>query len=374
MSARVQVLKTHLSPYNTIQTPYRDELIATCKTICSPGKGILAADESQGSCDKRFKPIGLENNAENRRRYRALMLGAKGMERYISGVILHEETLYQKGDDGRPFPEVLSSIGVVPGIKTDKGLVPLAGGAPGEQATQGLDDYEKRAKKYYAAGARFCKWRNTFKIQNGTVSDYAVHHNAETLAKYAQLSQMNGLAPIVEPEVMIDGDHDIATCQAVSQRVWAEVTRALHAHGVIFEGMLLKPNMVVHGADSGKVGTPEEVAMATVTTLSRTLPAAVPGVTFLSGGLSELQASAYLNAMNQLTSVAKPWALRFSYARALQSSALKAWKGKDENVAEARKVFLWRARMNSLASLGQYEAAKDDDKARESLYVKGHTY
>eukprot|EP01065_Artemidia_motanka_P037737 TRINITY_DN465_c0_g1_i1.p2 TRINITY_DN465_c0_g1~~TRINITY_DN465_c0_g1_i1.p2 ORF type:complete len:399 (+),score=147.66 TRINITY_DN465_c0_g1_i1:74-1198(+) len=374
MAGRIEVLKTHLSQYRPIQTPFRDEMIATCKAICAPGKGILAADESQGSCDKRFKPIGLENNAENRRRYRALMLGAKGMENYISGVIFHEETLYQKTDDGVLFPDHAKSIGVVPGIKTDKGMVPMGSGAPGEQATQGLDDYEKRAKKYYAAGARFCKWRNTYKIQSGAVSEYAIHHNAETLAKYAQLSQMSGLVPIVEPEVMIDGTHDIATCQVVSERVWGEVTEALRRHGVLFECMLLKPNMVVYGADSGVKGAPAEVALATVTTLSRTLPAAVPGVTFLSGGLSELQASAYLNAMNQLQTVPKPWALRFSFARALQASALKVWQGKEENVPEARKAFLWRARMNYLASLGRYDEGNDDAKARESLYVKGHTY
>ena len=242
-------------------------------------------------------------------------------------------------------------MGVIPGVKTDKGMVPAGSGAVGEQATQGLDGYGARAAGYYAQGARFCKWRNTYKIQNGTVSDYLIHHNAETLAKYAQLSQMNGIVPIVEPEVMIDGDHDIETCQRVSERVWAEVVRALHAHGVIFEGMLLKPNMVVYGADHATTGAPVEVARATITTLSRTLPAAVPGVFFLSGGLSEGNASAYLNAMNANTDLPKPWALRFSYARALQSSALKVWAGKDENKAAARRAFLHRAKMNSDATL-----------------------
>ena len=236
-------------------------------------------------------------------------------------------------------------------MKTDKGMVPAGSGAAGEQATQGLDGYGARAAGYYAQGARFCKWRNTYKIQDNTVSEYLIHHNAETLAKYAQLSQMNGIVPIVEPEVMIDGEHDIETCQRVSERVWAEVVRALHAHGVIFEGMLLKPNMVVYGADNKTVGEPVEVARATITTLSRTLPAAVPGVFFLSGGLSEGNASAYLNAMNANTDLPKPWALRFSYARALQSSALKVWEGKDENKAAARRAFLHRAKMNSDATL-----------------------
>jgi len=374
MAGRIEVLKSHLSIYGPIQTPFRDELIATARHICSTGKGILAADESVGSVDKRFKPIGLPNTTENRRRYRELMLGAKGMENYISGVIFHEETLYQKNDEGVLFPEALKKIGVVPGIKTDKGMVPSGSGAPGENSTQGLDDYAKRAAKYYAAGARFCKWRNTYTIQNGAVSEYQIHHGAETLAKYAQLSQMNGLVPIVEPEVMIDGTHDIHTSKAISERVWFEVTRALRAHGVIFEAMLLKPNMVVNGADSGKKSHAIEVARATVEALSRTLPAAVPGVFFLSGGLSEMQASSYLNAMNALTDIPKPWALRFSYARALQSSALKAWGGKEENKDQARKVFLWRARQNSLATRGQYDESQDDDKSRESLYVKGHTY
>jgi len=374
MAGRIEVMKSHLSVYGQIQTPFREELIATARHICSPGKGILAADESQGSVDKRFKPIGLPNTLENRRRYRELMVGAKGLENYISGVIFHEETLYQKNDAGVLFPEALKKIGVVPGIKTDKGMVPSGSGAPGEMSTQGLDAYGARAAKYYAAGARFCKWRNTYTIQNGMVSEYQIHHGAETLAKYAQLSQMHGLVPIVEPEVMIDGTHDMATSKACSERVWFEVTRALRAHGVIFEAMLLKPNMVVNGADSGKTSHAVEVGRATVEALSRTLPAAVPGVFFLSGGLSEMQASSYLNAMNALTDLPKPWALRFSYARALQSSALKAWAGKEENKEEARKVLLWRARQNSLATRGQYDESQDDDKSRESLYVKGHTY
>eukprot|EP01061_Rhynchopus_euleeides_P008432 TRINITY_DN174_c0_g1_i4.p1 TRINITY_DN174_c0_g1~~TRINITY_DN174_c0_g1_i4.p1 ORF type:complete len:396 (+),score=162.55 TRINITY_DN174_c0_g1_i4:62-1189(+) len=375
MAGRIQVLEGHLSTHGkTIQTPFRDELIATARQLTAPGKGILAADESQGSCDKRFKPIGLENNEENRRRYRDLMIGAKGLEEYISGVIFHEETLTQRHDDGRLFPEVCKALGVVPGIKTDKGMVPADAGAPNEQVTQGLDNYGKRAAGYYAQGARFCKWRNTYKIQNGTVSDYLIHHNAQTLAKYAQLSQMNGLVPIVEPEVMIDGEHDLATCQKVSERVWSEVTHALHQHGVVFEGMLLKPNMVVYGADNKTVGTPVEVARATVTPLARTLPAAVPGVFFLSGGLSEGNASAYLNAMNANTDLPKPWALRFSYARALQSSALKAWQGKDSNKEVARRAFLHRAKMNSLAALGRYSANADTKGTEESLYIKGNAY
>jgi fructose-bisphosphate aldolase class I len=212
-----------------------------------------------------------------------------------------------------------------------------------------------------------------YKIQNGTVSEAAVRFNAETLARYAVLSQLAGIVPIVEPEVMIDGTHTIEESEAVSQRVWAEVTRALHEHGVIFECMLLKPNMIVPGAESGKKAPAEEVALRTVRVLARTLPAAVPGVTFLSGGLSEVEASEFLNAMNQANVGPRPWSLSFSYARALQSSALKAWGGKDENFPAARRVFLHRAKMNGLANKGEYNR-KDDVKQSESLYVKGHTY
>jgi fructose-bisphosphate aldolase class I len=329
-------------------------------------------DESNATCGSRLEGVGVENIEENRRRYRELLITTPNLGEHIGGAILFEETLYQSCADGTSFVDALNAQGIYPGIKVDKGLRPLAN--TNESWCQGLDDLADRAAAYYEQGARFCKWRNTYAIQNGTVSEYQIHHGAETLAKYAQLSQMNGLVPIVEPEVMIDGTHDIHTSKAVSERVWFEVTAALRRHGVIFEAMLLKPNMVVNGADSGKKQHAIEVARATVEALSRTLPAAVPGVFFLSGGLSELQASSYLNAMNALTDLPKPWALRFSYARALQSSALKAWAGKDENKDQARKVFLWRARQNSLATRGQYDESQDDEKSRESLYVKGHVY
>ena len=374
MSNRVEVFKAQLSPYGGLKSKYYEELKATVKQMTAPGKGLLAADESVGSVDKRFKGINLENNAENRRKYRALMIGAAGIEQYVSGVIFHEETLTQKMDDGSSFPEYLTRIGIVPGIKTDRGLAPLIVGAPGEQCTEGLDGYVARAQKYYKQGARFCKWRNTYQIQNGTVSEHAIHINAETLARYAVLSQQAGLVPIVEPEVMIDGTHSIEQCFAVSVRVWSAVVSALHRHGVMWDAMLLKPNMVVPGAESGTVASPDEVARYTVWALGRTLPAQVAGVTFLSGGLSEVQASEYLAAMNRPNlGIARPWRLTFSYARALQSSALKAWGGKDENFPAARRVFLHRAKMNSLAQLGTYDRAADV-KGSESLYVKGHTY
>merc|ERR1719169_201768 len=213
MSARVEVLKSQLSSYGTIESKYYAEMKQTVAKMTAPGKGLLAADESVGSVDKRFKGINLENNAENRRKYRALMVGAQGVEKYISGVIFHEETLTQKMDDGSTFPQYLTKLGIVPGIKTDRGLIDLQHGAAGEQATEGLDGYLGRAQKFYAQGARFCKWRNVYKIQNGTVSDAAIHFNAETLARYAVLSQKAGLVPIVEPEVMIDGTHTIDESQ-----------------------------------------------------------------------------------------------------------------------------------------------------------------
>ncbi|KPA80027.1 fructose-16-bisphosphate aldolase (ALD) [Leptomonas pyrrhocoris] len=372
MSSRVQIYQSQLPAYNRIKTPYEAELIATVKKMTAPGKGLLAADESIGSCTKRFDPIGLSNTEEHRRQYRALMLEAEGFEQYISGVILHDETVGQKASNGQTFPEYLTARGVVPGIKTDMGLHPLLEGAPGEQMTEGLDGYVKRASAYYKKGCRFCKWRNVYKIQNGTVSEPLVRFNAETLARYAILSQMSGLVPIVEPEVMIDGTHDIDTCQRVSEHVWREVVAALQRHGVIWEGCLLKPNMVVPGAESGKKATPEQVAQYTVTTLARTMPAMLPGVTFLSGGLSEVQATEYLNAMNNCK-LPRPFNLSFSYARALQSSALKAWGGKDSGVAAGRRAFMHRAKMNSLAQLGKYKRS-DDDSSSGSLYVKGNTY
>ena len=370
--SRVQVLQTQLPSYNRIKTPYEKELIETVTKMTERGKGLLAADESTGSCTKRFQPIGLSNTAENRRKYRALMLETEEFEKYISGVILHDETVYQKASNGQTFPEYLRARGVVPGITTDMGLCPLLEGAEGEQMTEGLDGYTKRASKYYKLGCRFCKWRNVYKIQNGTVSESLVRFNAETLARYVVLSQLSGLVPIVEPEVMIDGTHDIETCQRVSEHVWSEVVAAMHRHGVIWEGCLLKPNMVVPGAESGKTASPEEVAHYTVTTLARTVPAALRGITFLSGGLSEVQASEYLNAMNR-SKLPRPWNLSFSYARALQTSALNAWGGKDSGVKSGRRAFMHRAKMNSLAQLGQYERSKDDADSK-SLYIKGNTY
>ncbi|KNH08032.1 fructose-1,6-bisphosphate aldolase [Perkinsela sp. CCAP 1560/4] len=374
MSRRVEILESHLSIHRPTESPYRDELIQTVSHILRPGKGLLAADESMSTVEKRFKTINLPNTDTNRRRFREFLFSAPGLNEYVSGVILHEETLGQKNSKGTSFVESLSQQGILAGVKTDKGVVPFVGGAPGEQATQGLDDYLARASAFYKQGARFCKWRNVFKIQCGTVSDKLVQHNAETLARYALLSQQAGLVPIVEPEVMIDGTHSIDECARVSERVWFAVAQKLHEYGVIWEGMLLKPNMVLPGIDCPKKATAQEIARATVTTLSRTIPAACRGVVFLSGGLSEVQATEYLNAMNSKDLKApRPWALRFSYARALQNSAIKAWQGKDQFANKGQAVLLHRARMNSNAARGIYRR-EEDDSVSESLYVKDHKY
>jgi len=360
--------------YNKSQNPYYDELRATVRAMTARGKGLLAADESPTTAGKRLASIQMENTPDNRRKYRAIMVGTEGLSNYISGIIFHEETLTQNMDDGTPFPQYCQRKGIVPGIKTDLGLAPLMEGVAGEEQTLGLDNYVKRAQGYYEKGARFCKWRNVYKIQNGTVSEALIFHNAHTLARYALLSQAAVLVPIVEPEVMIDGTHTLAECQAVSQRVWSAVGAALQQHGVALECMILKPNMIVPGAESGETATPAQVATATTVTLARSFPAAIPGVTFLSGGLSEVQASEFLNAMNVASlAVPRPWSLSFSYARALQASALKAWGGKDENFPAGRKVLLHRAEMNSLAQQGKYDRGADD-KVSESLFVKGHTY
>eukprot|EP00762_Andalucia_godoyi_P006340 ANDGO_05818.mRNA.1 Fructose-bisphosphate aldolase len=353
---------------------YRDELIATARKLTTPGRGLLAADESHATIGKRFEALGIESSAESRRAYREMLLSAPGLNEFVSGVILFEETLDQSTSSGKSFVALLNDAGIIPGIKTDKGLVDLPG-FPGEQWTQGLDGLLGRAAEYYKKGARFCKWRNVYKIQNGTVSQTLIDENARVLARQATLAQMAGLCPIVEPEVLIDGTHDIVTCERVGTRVMAAVTKALHDYDVLLEGMLLKPNFVCAGveAPSRKNDSVQQVAEATVRTFARTLPATVPGIMFLSGGISETEASAYLNAINSVHHIPRPWYMGFSYARALQNSAMKAWAGKAENVPKAQQILLHRARMNSKATLGKYNPAEDSADA-ESLYVKGYTY
>ncbi|KAI9122059.1 hypothetical protein K1719_006748 [Acacia pycnantha] len=351
---------------------YQDELIANASYIGTPGKGILAADESTGTIGKRFASINVENVETNRRVLRELLFTAPGALQYLSGVILFEETLYQKTASGKPFVDVLKEGGVLPGIKVDKGTVELAG-TNGETTTQGLDGLAQRCQKYYEAGARFAKWRAVLKIGPNEPSELSIHENAYGLARYAVICQENGLVPIVEPEILVDGPHDISKCAAVTERVLAAVYKALNDHHVLLEGTLLKPNMVTPGSDSPKVA-PEVIAEHTVRALQRTVPAAVPAIVFLSGGQSEEEATLNLNAMNKLKGK-KPWSLSFSFGRALQQSTLKAWAGKDENIPKSQAALLTRCKANSQATLGTYKGdAQLGEGAAESLHVKDYKY
>ena len=295
---------------------FKEELIENARRIVRPGFGILAADESTGTIGQRFSKIEVENNEENRRAYRDLLFTTEGLENYISGVILYEETLGQKSADGTPFPELLKSKGIIPGIKVDKGLVVIPG-TNDENATTGLDGLAERCQKYYAQGARFAKWRAVVKIGNGRPSQAAVLETAHTLARYAAICQANGLVPIVEPEILTDGDHNIEVCAEVSERVFRQCVQALHEQKLLLEGLLLKPNMVTPGATSGEKKSAAEIAWYTVRTLSRTIVPAIPGITFLSGGQSEEEATLNLNEMNKLDAKLRPWSLSFSYGRAL---------------------------------------------------------
>ncbi|KAI5435336.1 hypothetical protein KIW84_021950 [Lathyrus oleraceus] len=348
------------------------ELIANAAYIGTPGKGILAADESTGTIGKRLASINVENVESNRQALRELLFTAPGVLQYLSGVILFEETLYQKTAAGKPFVDVLNEAGVLPGIKVDKGTVELAG-TDGETTTQGLDGLGARCAKYYEAGARFAKWRAVLKIGANEPSEHSIHENAYGLARYAVICQENGLVPIVEPEILVDGSHDILKCAAITERVLAATYKALSDHHVILEGTLLKPNMVTPGSDAPKVA-PEVIAEHTVRALQRTVPAAVPAVVFLSGGQSEEEASVNLNAINQIKGK-KPWTLSFSFGRALQQSTLKAWGGKTENVKAAQDALLTRAKANSEATLGTYKGASNlGAGASESLHVKDYKY
>ncbi|ESW13355.1 hypothetical protein PHAVU_008G189200 [Phaseolus vulgaris] len=351
---------------------YHDELIANAAYIGTPGKGILAADESTGTIGKRLSSINVENVESNRRALRELLFTAPGALQYLSGVILFEETLYQSTASGKPFVELLKENGVLTGIKVDKGTVELAG-TDQETTTQGLDGLGQRCAKYYEAGARFAKWRAVLKIGPNEPSELSIHENAYGLARYAVICQENGLVPIVEPEILVDGSHDIHKCAAVTERVLAACYKALNDHHVLLEGTLLKPNMVTPGSKSAKV-SPQVVAEHTVRALQRTVPAAVPAVVFLSGGQSEEEASLNLNAINQVNGK-KPWSLSFSFGRALQQSTLKAWGGKEENVKKAQEALLVRAKANSEATLGTYKGSSQlDDGAKESLYVENYKY
>lgn len=349
------------------------ELADIANRMVAKGKGLLAADESTGTIGKRFSAINLENNEENRRQYRQLLFTTENeISNYISGVILFEETLYQKTDDGTPFVTLLKNKGIIPGIKVDKGTVNLAG-TNNETTTQGLDGLAERCKKYKADGADFAKWRCTLKIGEHEPSNLSLIENANVLARYASICQQNGLVPIVEPEILPDGDHDLERCQYVTEKVLAAVYKALSDHHVYLEGTLLKPNMVTAGQSCPKKYTHEQNALATVTALRRSVPAAVPGIVFLSGGQSEEDASLNLNAINQVK-LLRPWALSFSYGRALQQSVIKAWHGKAQNVKASQGELLKRAKSNSLATMGQYKGGEKGAAGSESLFVANHSY
>nr|XP_042116541.1 fructose-bisphosphate aldolase A-like [Peromyscus maniculatus bairdii] len=360
--------------YPALTPEQKKELSDIAHRIVAPGKGILAADESTGSIAKRLESIGAENTEENRRCYRQLLLTADDrVNPCIGGVILFHETLYQKADDGRLFPQVIKAKGGVVGIKVDKGVVPLAG-TNGETTTQGLDDLAERCAQYKKDGADFAKWRCVLKIGEHTPSALAIMENANVLARYASICQQNGIVPIVEPEILPDGNHDLKRCQYVTEKVLAAVYKALSDHHIYLEGTLLKPNMVTPGHACTQKFSNEQIAMATVTALRRTVPPAVPGVTFLSGGQSEEEASINLNAINKCP-LLKPWALTFSYGRALQASALKAWGGKKENMKAAQEEFIKRALANSLACQGKYTpSGQSGEAASQSLFISNHAY
>ena len=327
------------------------ELHETAKALVAEGKGILAADESDGTIKKRFDSIGVESTEDNRRAYRELLFTADGAEEYISGVILFDETIRQSSSDGTPFPKLLADRRVIPGIKVDKGAKPLAL-ASEETITEGLDGLRERLEEYYALGARFTKWRATYSVGDGIPSEYCVWTNAHALARYAALSQEAGLVPIVEPEVLMDGTHSIGGAASATGRALQAVYTELHDQRVDLYGTLLKPNMVLSGYEASDRAGIEEVAEATLDVLSRHVPAAVPGIVFLSGGQTDEDATAHLNAMNARGP--HPWELSFSYGRALQASALKAWGGDPAKAEDAQKAFYRRAKFNGAARTGSY--------------------
>jgi len=323
--------------------------------MVAPGKGILAADESTGTIKKRFDAINVASTEETRRDYREMLFRcSEAMSRHISGVILYDETIWQNAKDGTPLIKIIEQSGAIPGIKVDEGTQPLPE-CPGELVTVGLDKLAERLKKYYERGARFAKWRAVIDIGGHSIpSMTAIHVNAHALARYAALCQAAQIVPIVEPEVLMDGDHDIDRCYEVTQRVLNKTFQELRIQRVALEGMILKPNMAVAGKKSSKQAAVEEVAEKTVRMLKACVPAAVPGIAFLSGGQSDEEATAHLDAMNRIGGL--PWHLTFSYGRALQAAPQKAWSGKAENVAAGQRAFAHRARMNSLATRGEWKA------------------
>ncbi|HEV8372230.1 MAG TPA: class I fructose-bisphosphate aldolase [Actinomycetota bacterium] len=327
------------------------DLNTIATAIVAPGKGILAADESSGTIEKRFRSIQVPSTEEHRRAYRELLFATEGAGEYISGVILFDETIRQAAADGTSFPVLLDRQGIIPGIKVDKGTTALPG-FPGEKVTEGLDGLRGRLTSYRDLGAKFTKWRAVITIDDGIPTSTCIDANAEALARFAALSQEAGLVPIVEPEVLMDGGHTIQRCFEVTADTLASVFAALRAHRVRFDGMLLKPNMVLSGSDGPEQAGVQEVAEATVRCLRDNVPASVPGIVFLSGGQSDEAATAHLDAMNRLGP--QPWQLSFSYGRALQAPALKAWKGEPANGPAAQRAYYHRARLNGAARFGRY--------------------
>ena len=330
------------------------DLKKTAQAMVVRGKGILAADESTGTIGRRLSSIGLENTEPNRKAWRHLLFSAKGYGEYVSGVILYDETLRQSADDGTPFVEMLQSEGVIPGIKVDKSTNPLAG-ASGELITDGLDGLRDRLNEYRELGAGFTKWRAVITIGDHIPSQYCIDANSQSLARYAALSQEAGLVPIVEPEVLMDGDHDIEMCEWVTDRTLRRVFSDLRDHRVDLEGMVLKPNMVISGTDATDRADSSTVARKTVDCFRRTIPAAVPGIAFLSGGQGDEESTENLDAINKVANEeGAPWELTFSYGRGLQASPLKAWSGNPGNVAAAQSAFMQRAKANAAAREGRY--------------------
>ena len=350
---------------------YKDEMLETVKALTMPGKGLLAMDESNGTCGLRLQSVGVENTEENRQKWRQTLLGTKDLGKYCGGAILFTETLYQKTTDGKSMVELAKENGIVPGIKVDTGLVDLVGGKDGEKWCRGLDDLKERTEDYYKAGARFAKWRTTVRVRDH--SKLAVLEAAHGLARYANICQSSGLVPIIEPEILLDGEHSIEECAETFEETWSEVFKACADFGVQLEAVLLKPSMVTPGAQSGESADPATVASHTLRCLKRVVPPAVPGIMFLSGGQSEIEATVNLNAMNLQPN---PWHISFSYARALQNTTLKTYAGKDENVVAAQAKLLIRAMANSKAQKGLYDpaTADEDATAAEGMYVKDYAY
>jgi fructose-bisphosphate aldolase, class I len=337
-----------------------DDLAETVRALVAPGKGILAADESSGTIERRFRAVGIESTEEHRRAYRELLLTAAGADQWISGVILFDETIRQRAADGISFPEALERQGIIPGIKVDQGTKPLALAA-GEKVTEGLDGLRERLVEYRELGARFAKWRAVIAVGADIPSEYCIWVNAHALARFASLAQEAGLVPIVEPEVLMDGRHPIERSYAVTSRVQHAVFTELRDQRVVFEHMLLKPNMVLSGYDCPKQASIDDVAATTIRCLRHNVPAAVPGIVFLSGGQSDELATAHLNAINRLGD--QPWQLSFSFGRALQATALRTWRGMSDNVSAAQSEYLHRARLNGAARSGAYTPELEQLKA-----------